>query len=73
MESEVFIGAIVLRESVTGDEQLIDLWVHGKSKTTARYYRSEALRFLGFVGMSLSMVSLSDLQGFADELDNLGV
>ena len=44
------MSAIVLKESVASDEQLIDLWVHGKSKTTVRYYRSEAVRFLGFVG-----------------------
>ena len=67
------MSAIVLKESVASDEHLIDLWVHGKSKTTARYYRSEAVRFLVFVGKSLSLVSLSDLHGFADELDNLGL
>ena len=58
------MGAIDLKESVASDEQLVDLWVHGKSKTTVRYYRSEAARFLGFVGKSLSLVSLADLQGF---------
>ncbi|MFN7717255.1 MAG: tyrosine-type recombinase/integrase [Pseudanabaenaceae cyanobacterium] len=65
--------AIVLQESVATDAQLIQLWVHGKSKTTARYYLSEADRFLAFVGKSLAMVTLADLQAYADELDNLGL
>lgn len=67
------MSAIVLNESVASDEQLIDLWVHGKSKTTVRYYRAEAVKFLGSVAKSLSLVTLSDLQGFADELDNQGL
>jgi integrase/recombinase XerD len=64
------MSAIVLRESVASDAQLIELWVHGKSKTTVRYYRSESAKFLIFVAKPLSLVGLADLQGFADALGN---
>jgi integrase/recombinase XerD len=51
------------------DEQLIELWLHGRSQHTQRGYKSDAKGFLKFVGRSLHSVSLADLQAFADDLE----
>jgi integrase/recombinase XerD len=67
------MSAIALKESVTGDQQLVELWMHGKAGNTQRYYRRESTNFLHWIGKSLSLVSLSDLQGYADKLDNDGL
>jgi len=59
---------VVRREAHT-DEQLIELWLHGRSRHTQRAYRSDAERFLGECGKDLGQVTLSDLQRFADQLE----
>lgn len=51
------------------DAQLIQLWVHGRSRHTRRYYQADAQRFLSFVGKPLEQVTLSDVQDFADSLE----
>lgn len=55
------------------DAQLIQLWVHGKSRHTRRYYQADAKAFLNFVGKPLAQVTLADVQDFADflEMSNL--
>ena len=55
-------------QQADNDEQLIDLWLHGRPKNTQRGYRSEIDRFIEFVNRPLRSVKLSDLQWFADEL-----
>lgn len=51
------------------DLQLIQLWVHGKSRHTRRYYQADAHRFLEFAGKPLAQVALADVQDFADCLE----
>jgi integrase/recombinase XerD len=51
------------------DAQLIQLWVHGKSRHTRRYYQADAKAFLNFVGKPLTQVTLADVQDFADFLE----
>jgi len=51
------------------DAQLVDLWLHGRSKHTARAYAADAARFRAFVGARpLSRVTIRDLQSFSDSL-----
>jgi len=50
------------------DAMLIDLWLHGRPKTTQRYYRFEAERFIAHVSKPLRLVTLADLQGYADAI-----
>jgi integrase/recombinase XerD len=50
------------------DQQLIDLWLHGRSQHTQRAYRKDARRFLNSVQKPLHHVTLGDLQGFAGQL-----
>ncbi|MDP9311156.1 MAG: phage integrase N-terminal SAM-like domain-containing protein, partial [Chloroflexota bacterium] len=53
------------------DEQMITLWLHGRSERTQRAYRADIARFLAYVGKPLPLVTLGDLQAFADSLDHL--
>ena len=45
-------------------EEVIDLWVHGKSPHTQRYYRREVQKFLLCVGKPLNSVTLADVQAY---------
>jgi integrase/recombinase XerD len=44
------------------------LWLHGRSPHTQRAYRADSERFRAFVAKSLAMITLGDLQTFADSL-----
>src|SRR3989449_1489757 len=55
----------------SSDEQLLKLWLHGRSHNTQRAYGSDAWRFRSLVGKSLQAVTLADLQDFADSLQEL--
>ena len=50
------------------DEQLLALWLHGRSPATQRAYRSDSNRFLRFVGKPLRSIKLPDVQAFADSI-----
>ncbi|HEY9858362.1 MAG TPA: tyrosine-type recombinase/integrase [Candidatus Obscuribacterales bacterium] len=50
------------------DEQLISLWLHGRSPCTIDYYRRSAHRFLLFVGKPLKEVKLLDVQEYDTHL-----
>jgi len=50
------------------DDQLVNLWLHGRSRHTQRAYRADVARFLAFVATPLPTVTLGDLQAFADAL-----
>jgi integrase/recombinase XerD len=50
------------------DEQLIQLWLHGRSKHTQRAYDADIMKFQKVVEKPLQQVTLGDLQGFADNL-----
>jgi integrase/recombinase XerD len=59
--------APTFRQTAT-DDQLVALWLHGRSRHTQRAYRADSERFLVFVAKPLAMVTLGDLQAFADSL-----
>lgn len=58
---------------LAADAQLIQLWIHGRSRHTRRYYQADAQRFLVFVDKPLAQVTLADVQGFADALEISGL
>jgi integrase/recombinase XerD len=64
---------LVPRDAIKTDAQLIELWCHGKSRYTQRYYLSDAQRFLTFVGKPLAQVTLLDVQAFATDLESSGL
>lgn len=60
------------REAQT-DEQLIELWLHGRSRHTQRAYRSDTDRFQRFVCCPLHQVRLEDVQRYSDALEATGL
>jgi integrase/recombinase XerD len=55
-------------DDVDPDQQLVKLWLHGRSRHTQSAYRRNARRFFAFVGKQLRQVQLGDLQAYADHL-----
>lgn len=53
------------------DDQLVAIWLHGRSEHTVRAYRADVQRFRARAGKALRAVTLSDLQEFADSLEGL--
>jgi len=62
------VSRVIPRQADT-DEQLISLWLHGKSPHTKRAYKSDIQQFFKFVNKPLPAIILSDLQNFSDSLD----
>lgn len=50
------------------DDQLLQLWLHGRPQHTQRAYQCDAQRFMDFADKPLKSVKLLDLQAFADDL-----
>jgi integrase/recombinase XerD len=61
------VVAVVPRQAES-DQQLIELWAHGRSEHTQRAYRADAERFLQFAGVPLNQVTLGLVQRYADSL-----
>ena len=69
----VSMTQLVQKTAETAFEQLLNLWLHGKSPRTQSYYRLYATRFLLFVGKPLHLVTLAEVQGFATLLEESGL
>lgn len=50
------------------DEQLIGIWLHGKSPRTITAYRLDIDRFMKFTGKPIKTVTIGDLQDWMDTL-----
>lgn len=55
----------------SSDDQLLEIWLHGRSEHTGRAYRADVERFRARAGKALRSVTLADLQVFADSLAGL--
>lgn len=55
----------------SSDDQLVELWLHGRSPHTQRAYRADLDRFRSRAGKSFASLTLVDLQRFADSLAEL--
>ena len=66
MRSPESSGQII--QQADSDEQLVQLWLHGRPKHTQRAYQREAQRFVAFADKPLRSVKLLDLQACADHL-----
>ncbi len=60
-------GAGIVRQA-HNDEQVIALWLHGRSPHTQKAYSSDIVRFFKYVNKQLRVTTLGDLQSFADSL-----
>lgn len=65
--------SLVAHQQAESDQQLIELWLHGRSRHTQRAYRADAGRFLATVEKPLHHVTLGDLQQFAGRLVEFGL
>jgi site-specific recombinase XerD len=55
--------------TIESDEQLVELWLHDKSKNTQDAYRRDLAMFFNIIGRkALRLVTLNDLQVFANAL-----
>ena len=64
-------AAAVEQGSAADDDQLVEIWLHGRSEHTVRAYRADVERFQVRAGKPLTQVTLSDLQQFAGTLEEL--
>jgi integrase/recombinase XerD len=66
------IADSVARQAET-DEQFIALWLHGRSNHTIDAYRADVERFRKHIAKTLHVITLGDLQSFADLLATSGL
>jgi len=57
-----------LVQQADSDDQLVELWLHGRPANTQDGYRREVAKFKAFTSKPLHSIKLVDLQGFADQL-----
>jgi integrase/recombinase XerD len=57
--------------SLSLDEQLIRMWLHGRPANTVAAYERDARAFLRHAGRTIQSVTLADLQAFAGDLGDL--
>jgi integrase/recombinase XerD len=68
----VLLPAIASEQGRAPDEdQLIEIWLHGRSKHTARAYRADVEKLREKVARPLVAMTLADLQQFSDSLERL--
>jgi integrase/recombinase XerD len=73
IETPVEIESVPVTDAEATDEQLIALWLHERSRHTIRAYKEDVKRLRAFVGWKpLRLVTLRDLQAFADTLTGEG-
>lgn len=61
-------GTSAMQTQAHSDQQLIALWLHGKSPHSQRAYAADVERFMTYVDKPLQTVTLGDLQSFVDSL-----
>src|SRR4051794_16880737 len=55
----------------SSDDQLVELWLHERSRHTQRAYRADIDRFRAGAGKPLRQITLADLQQFAKSFRDL--
>ncbi len=65
------LQAIGQRHTADNDDQLIQVWLHGRSVHTQRGYAANIVRFRAGAGKPLPSITLADLQAFADSIQEL--
>jgi integrase/recombinase XerD len=61
----------IIDTRTASDDQLLEIWLHGRSVHTQRAYRTDIARFRAGAGKPLRQITLADLQQFADSLTAL--
>lgn len=55
----------------SSDEELVKLWLHGRPANTQRAYGREIGRFVNFAQKPFQLITLADVQEFADSLSDM--
>lgn len=71
-ESLITVAPNAIESQAESDVQVVELWLHGRSRHTQRAYRANTERLFIFTGEPLAHVTLGDLQAFRDSLMSLG-
>lgn len=71
MGSEIAVSPALGLTQSSSDDQLLEIWLHGRSIHTQRAYRADVGRFRDGAGKLLRFVTLTDLQHFSDSLVGL--
>jgi len=61
----------VTTPQAASDDQLIGIWLHGRSPHTQRAYAADVARLRAWTGKRLPALTLADLQSFADSVVDL--
>ena len=61
----------IVEDAMQMDAVFLATWLHGKSEKTQRAYTADMQRFYAQVGKPLHLVTLADLQAYADSLAEL--
>ncbi|HLO47335.1 MAG TPA: tyrosine-type recombinase/integrase [Nostocaceae cyanobacterium] len=64
-------SSVVTQKATSASEQLVNLWLGGKSRHTVDYYRRSAKRLEEFVGKPIHLVTFAEVQAFAVHLESL--
>src|SRR5262245_55734289 len=70
-EPLAIVRSNAIASQASNDAQVVELWLHGRSRHTQRAYRANAGRLFAFIGKPLAHLSLGDLQAFRDSLTGL--
>ena len=60
-------------QQADSDQKVLSLWLHGRSPHTKKAYFTDVLKLYALVVKPLKMITLGDLQGFADSLFDAGL
>lgn len=61
----------VIDSHAVSDDQLLEIWLYGRSLHTQRAYHADIARFRAGAGKPFRQITLADLQQFADSLTRL--
>lgn len=67
------VSAEVIVRQATTDEGVIALWLHGRSPHTQKAYSKDIRNFVHIVDKPFTVVTLGDLQNYADTLSGKGL
>jgi len=59
---------VITTPQAASDDQLVRIWLHGRSPHTQRAYAADVARLRARIGKPLATLTLADLQTFADSL-----
>ena len=63
--------AVAVPRQAEHDDHLIRMWLHGRPETTRRAYQRHVDRFLALTRKPLAMITVGDVQDFADSMAHL--